>query len=723
MGDMTKLYNKESIHNHWFYFKFRLWLAFLTIVLVGVYGNTSIKAEAAVKEPTYSVTGGFFTEEFTLELNTDIKNASIYYTFDGSEPYVGNPTTYKYSTPIHITYDPIRENKSPFFCGTIVRSMVMTDAGEVSKISTHTYFVDKNIHTKYQLPIISIATDDANLNDPNIGIMSIGNTGKKGKDWERPIHIEYFDEKGNRQFAMNAGIRLHGAASREWVFKSFRIYARAEYDTVKKFKYDFFSESFIPALVKSGDKNGKPITEFKRLLLRNGGNEGTAWDGTLIRDAFTQALMVNTNLDLQAYRPAITFLNGEFYGIQNIRERQDEKYISAHYDVDEKDVVIYDFAYDPNGYHVINISAGEDDDKEFYQNLVDFIRNNDLSIQENYEKVKEWMDIENFVDYQIVNIYGCNRDWPGNNSKAWRIRTEYNPNAEYGHDGRIRWLVFDLDFSFGLYNPSAVNQDYLAAATMEGGKSWPTQDGSTLFLRSLLKNEEFRTYFAQRFLDLLNTNFDAETAKALLDQMAAPYQASIQEFRERFKTMGDWNENLQGVKSFIDKRGAISKSHLANKLNLGKFYFLRLNFRDDQSNIIPGKIQINTVTIDPASVTEGVWKKSYYDGIPTVLTAIPNEGYEFVSWSGASDSKEATINASDLIKDSELALAPIFELKAEKSKGAFDNNNKTEVNLDSSQKDWKENDIFLIMLCILFLSLVIIGLIIYRVLHNRKGSM
>jgi hypothetical protein len=694
-------------------------------------------AEESLKQPEFSVPAGLYTEEFDLTI-TAKDSSTIYYTIDGSIPVAGATTTHAYTAPIRITAQAVREQTSTYFCGTVIRAIAVGEDGTKSNVATASYFVDSNMLNRYKLPIISITTDSANLYDSEIGIMAPFRTQYRGKEWERPIHFEYFNKEGKLQISMDAGIRLHGAASRDWAFKSFRIYARSEYDKQDQFEYDFFANSVIPATVKNGEDRGEDITEFKHLILRNGGNEGTAGDGTLFRDALSQALMANTTLDLQGYAPAITFINGEFYGIHNIRERQDEKYIEDHYNVDENEVVIYEFYYDEAGAQEPVIVNGEDSDLAFYNSMLDFLRNNDMSVQKNYEKLKEYLDIENFADYQIINIFGANRDWPGNNCKAWRARTEYNPEAEYGLDGRLRWLVYDTDFNFGLYNPWAVSMDSLADATKTGGTEWPTQDGATLILRKLLENEEFKTYFCQRFLDLINTNYDKDYANTLIDQMAVPYENAISDFKLRYGLMGDWNQNIQTVKDFITGREAVVKSQLCSKFKLGKLYFLSIHTMDG-GKPVGGKVNVNTVTITKNSpgVKDGLWKKSYYDGLPTLITAVPEEGYEFVSWSGATDSKEVTIDASKLAAENSLVeLTPIFQLAdivADNTDSAIKNDSgaasvegqnspaaTATAQTGASADADKNGDTAIYLVCIIVLVLIILIMGIYLFLKNRK---
>lgn len=716
----------------------------LLMTLFVIFYKTEASAESLVEAPGFSVPGGLYTEEFELSLSTDSTDADIYYTIDGSIPAVGTATTHRYTEPVKISFTALREQASYFFCGTVIRAVTVTTEGNSSNVVTASYFLDPDIGNRYQLPIISITTDPANLYDSKIGIMAPGLSAQRGIEWERPIHFEYFDKEGNPQISIDAGIRMHGAASRGWAFKSFRVYARTEYDDDNQFEYDFFSDSVIPALEENGENKGNPITKFKRLILRNGGNEGTAGDGTLFRDALSQALMEDTTLDLQAYSPAITFINGEYYGIHNVRERQDEKYIEDHYNIDENEVILYEFKYGAEGVQIPVLVNGEESDLDFYNNMLEFVRSRDLSIQENYEQMKQWLDIGNFVDYQIINIYGANRDWPGNNCKAWRIRTDYDPEAPYGLDGRLRWLLYDTDFNFGLYDRGALYMDSLADATMVGGKVWPTQDGATLLLRKLLENEEFKTYFCQRFLDLINTNYDKDYANSLIDQMAALYRPSIEEFKERYRLLRDWDGNIETVKDFISQRGSICKNQLSSKFDLGTMFFLSVNLMDN-GQVAGGKIVVNTVTIDGNSkgVADGIWKKSSYEKLPTVLTAVPDEGYEFVSWSGSSDSTDVTIEVSGLYTgNGDVTLMPIFRLvpiqEEDNNAGnstdvvgnadtntditgnmAGDAQNNSDAADNTGEKLSRDNKI--LILCVIVLLMIIVILVTYYIIKSTKS--
>ena len=132
---------------------------------------------------------------------------------------------------------------------------------------------------------------------------------------------------------------------------------------------------------------------------------------------------------------------------------------------------------------------------------------NDLSVQENYDSVKHWMDIDNYINYQIAQIYFANTDWPANNIKYWRPRTV---------NGKWRWMVFDVDGGFGLWGQHNFNS--LEFATEENSTEWNNAPWSTFLFRNLLKNQEFADEFAQRFALYLSYTFNPNEVIVLINE-------------------------------------------------------------------------------------------------------------------------------------------------------------------------------------------------------------
>ena len=672
----------------------------------------------AVEEmlPLFSDEGGFYEQDFILTLSCE-EGSKIYYTLDSCIPEVGNHTTFLYTEGIPITYG-MQTNKKDRFSLTVVRAIVCNAEGEYGPVVTKTYFRKQKLSESYLLPTISLVTDPDNLYNELTGIFV--HTQERGDKWERPIHIEYLDESKTLAFSMNVGVRLHGGASRDFPYKSLRLYARKEYDEQKKFSYDFFSDNIIPAYQKNGAKD--KIVEFKRLILRNCGNEGNAWDSTFFRDAFTQSLMVNTNLDLQAYQPAIVYLNGNYYGIMNIRERLDQKYLAQHYKVAEEEVTIYGFWCDGKE-QMTYIDEGKEEDLEFYQTMYDFVKTQDMTLPKNYEQVAEWLDIDSYIDYNIIQIYSNNGDWPGNNCKAWRYTGEVR-EKEYGLDGKIRYLLFDTDFSFGLYNHSA-SEDALARAIEVGSTEWPNQDGSTLLFRTLLKNDTFRTKFCNRYMDLINSNFIVSDSKKRIEELQKYYEPYTDEFRDNYYNLGTYRDNIHAMSQFVERRGYFAQRELKNHLQAGNTYQLTVQVNETMQGIV----QVNSLIIDSENhhLVNNQWKGKYLENIPVIVTADANPGYVFAGWEGREgETSSVLILEGDKVKQ-DVLLTPIF-ITEEAYKMQ---QNENEITVESTQTVQQETtevdgtdgmthmDISKIIICAV--SVIILGgFLVLRIIISKK---
>ncbi|MBQ8548566.1 MAG: CotH kinase family protein [Lachnospiraceae bacterium] len=525
---------------------------------VTVYGaEEDIFVPSEIPAPEFSVLPGFYDGRFDLELTVP-EGTEVYYTLDGSEPVQGEGNTFSYTGPIPVeSCGTTKGNGLP--SATVVRAVAVTSEGLYSDIQTGSYFVARKMTEWYEVPVISLVTEPEHLYGEETGILT--NYEEKGRDWERPAHFEYFLPEGTRKLSLNVGVRVNGAYSRRFEMKSLRVYARSEYDTQKSFNYDFFSGGLIPAVEKNGER--KNIEKFKRLVLRGGGNESDAWEVTFFRDILTQSLMVGTSLDVQAYQPAVVFLNGEFYGILNIRERMDDRYLASHYNCAEEDVAVYGFKYNKDGDgKVILPPAGEDvfyvemeegpeEEAAFFEEAYDFVTLNDMSDPAMYAKAQEYFDIENFIDYLCVEMYCGNTDWPHNNCEAWRYTGE--PSAEYGLDGKIRWLLFDTDFGFGLYG-HPVEEQVIASMVADQRGEQPYRDVLTCLFRAFLRNEGFKTQFKDRFIELLNTNFRATAVLEKVDALTELYKPLVAEKYLKYGERHPIDYNMTVVRDYAATR-------------------------------------------------------------------------------------------------------------------------------------------------------------------------
>lgn len=459
--------------------------------------------------PQFSIKGGFYNSPQTITISTE-DGGEIHYTTDGSFPTKNSP---KYSHPLSFSET------------TTLRAVGYKDGLIKSKDQTMTYFINWDT----SLPVVSLSTDPKYFFDDTVGIYVTGTNGRPllecrntetekhnyAQDWQRPVHIEYYNEQKNEDFSFNLDIAITGQCSRHNPKKSFSLELGGKYGT-KTLKYKLY--------------DSKDITKFKDFRLRTGDK------GYKIRDLISVALVTNGNLniDYQAYRTVQLFLNGSYWGIYNIREKKGLEYLKSNYpDINTSNVDLIS----------IKVKAG---DKTAYNNLDNYVKTHDLSINENYQEVLNKVDEDSFIDYMILEIFSGNTDWPFNNFRAWR---EKKPGAKW------RWILEDLDYGFVNTN---VDRDNFAIATTPGVLK------TDLFI-ALLKNPTFKTKFKNRFYELLNTLFTPSNLHSLIDKI-------VQERIDYMDmepaawgiTLSRFNNDLVKIRDFADRRRNIVKRQLDN---------------------------------------------------------------------------------------------------------------------------------------------------------------
>lgn len=621
----------------------------LMLLLTTITGLNVFAQTGSASKPIFSQQGGFYSHSFDLYLTTQEQNGRIYYTTDGSEPVPGTEETFEYSGSILIkdrTEEPnvlsMISNVSndmfqgwipptgQLFKGTVIKAVVINDRGLKSDVVTQSYFVDVNGIQRYKLPVISLVTDSKNLFDNQTGIYVNGNYENRGSDWERPVHIEFFEEDGSIAFTQNAGIRIHGGYTRKYAQKSFRLYARSEYDDKNWFKHDIF-----PGLEARGSE-GESLEKFKRLILRMSGNDSQY---SMFRDGLMQGLVSHLNVDTQAFRASVVFLNGEFWGIYNVRERYDDRYFQTHYDLDRDRVALLGIT--GSNTEVIEVDEGTEEDAQDYRNIINYIKQNDITQKSTYEYINTKFDIESFIDYQISHIYFANTDWPGNNQALWKYNTndgQYNPNAPKGQDGRWRWIIKDTDFGFGLSYGGQVDHNTLTYASTEGRGFGANPAWSVFLLKTLLENDDFRNDFINRFADNLNTSFVPERVKEMIEQKSGDIAHIIDEHNRRWNKIEDWEKEIKIMEDFAERRPSYVTRHITERFRnngVGNDVSINLN-----TEIEKGHIRINTIDINektPGVKNPAHWSGVYFQGVPITIKAIAKEGYEFERWEGINE--------------------------------------------------------------------------------------
>lgn len=511
---------------------------------------------------------GYYDEEFLLMLISINNNQKIYYTENGKIPTINdklytspllikNNSNYPNSIsdlPTTVLQSPPEINQHHWqqpnnvYKGNVIRYALFENDSLVSPIYSKTYFVDSMMHNRYSFPVISIVTDSLNLFDYEKGIFipgkrfddlgftpyPNGNYNIQGEEGERPIHLTFFESDGLIGFESDAGMRICGQGSTLLPQKSLNIYFKDEYGK-KEIDYPLF---------KYTDVN-------KRLILRNSGQNFLK---THFRDAILQSIIEPLGMEHQDFQPSILFINGEYWGIHNVREKYDRFYFKNRFGIDEDSINILN--------HVGHTEEGNNLD---YIQLLNYVSDNDLSEMVHYEYVKSKIDIENFINFQIAEIYFANFDWPCNNYKIWKTNEA---------DSKWRFMIYDLDVSFGSSDiHNGYNRLGMSKATLAYEESPGCQRSNKLFI-NLLKNEQFNALFIEQFETYLNTIFDTENVINQINEFRHLYEPEIQEHIDRWNypsNITEWYEHINAMKKFAIHRPCFMKEDLMDFFELESF--------------------------------------------------------------------------------------------------------------------------------------------------------
>ncbi len=575
-------------------------------------GSANLESSIADKLslPVVSHSAGFYPGAISVSLSHPTIGTTLRYTLDGHTP---TETSTIYTTAI--TIDSTKVLRVKAFKSGILPSTVLTS----------TYFI--NLQT--DLPVFSLTTDPENFFSDTSGIYVAGTKGvidncstvprNWNQDWERPVELEFFEKDKQLAFNVSTGVKIYGGCSRLYPQKSLAFYFRGNYG-VDKLKYRLFP--------------GQKITEYNNFTLRSSGQD---WWRTMFRDAMAQTLVEQgTQIDYQDYRPSILFINGQYWGIHNVGEKLNEHYVESHYNINGDSIDLIEISKE------VQVNMG---DAAAYNSMISYLSTHDLSIQSNYEYMKSIVAMDEYIDYQIAQIYSANGDWPGSNMKLWRER---KPNAKW------RWMIYDLDFTFGGNAQGQYYTNTLAQATATNGPEWPNPPWSTLMLRKLLENTEFKNEFIQRYAVHLNTTYEKNHVVAVIDSLAQGIATEIPRHKLRWPQSlsldkKNWTENVQIMKDFALLRPDTSRKHFRTKFSIAGNNSLYISRNDPEQ----GKIFTHSIEVKKNGVTQ-----IFFRNIPLKIKAQPMPGYRFVKWEGVTTS---TNPETSIVLTANSTLTAIFE--------------------------------------------------------------
>ena len=529
--------------------------------------------------PVMSVAPGFYPGAQSVTLTCSDPGATIRYTTDGSNPTVGSTA---YTGPININ-------------STTVLRAAAYGADQPSFIATSTYF----INVTHTVPVVSVCSQDV------YNLVANGNQGW-GPTANKWGHFELFEEDGSFIDGGQGHFNKHGNDSWSYQQRGFDFIMRDQFGINDDLDHKIFPE--------------KSRQDFQRVILKPGASDNYPFEngGAHIRDAFVHTLSDRADMlvDERTWRPCVVYLNGQYWGVYEIREKADDHDFTDYYYNQDKFNLQYLKTWGGTWQEYGAPQALTD-----WNALKNFILTNNMAPGPNFDYVQGELKWKSLCDYFMINSITVNKDWLNWNTAWWRGR---DPNGE---KLKWRWTLWDMDATFGHYinytgipDPSA-NADPCNAENLND----PGGQGHTEILQKLLaENPVVEQYYITRYTDLLNTHFSCPSMIALLDSMVNEITPEMPgQIAKWGGSMAQWNANVQEIRDFINDRCAAINQGMIDCYTLDGPYDVTF----DVTPVGAGTIKVNSIFAPTYP-----WSTQYFGGIETLTIAFPNVGFVFDHW-------------------------------------------------------------------------------------------
>ncbi len=526
--------------------------------------------------PVFSLMGGVYADAQTLQITAPAgSDYTVRYTTDGSLPTKKSDA---FSDAL----------KVPGKDATVVRAACFDAQGKlVGRVVTHTYVKSQDTRAALYTVSLTLTPDDFDQ-------LCRHYTEKL----EMPTHIEIVNPEGELIISQDGGMRIFGGSSRSLQQKSFKIFARKTghfgtdmYEGKGTFRYAFFEQR----TVKAGADAGEVLDRYDSLILRNGGNDSLLHNScdpqhaSLLRDNAVNnfAAHVTDTLDYACSAFAVVYVNGEYYGILDMKENMNEDYVKRVYGVADDDVVVvkseldtsrggrFDgtwFYYD--GENPDEIAAWE----AICKKVATAQKKGDASY---YDTLAGLVDLHSFAEYCALNLFTSNHDWPHNNVKLWRY-TGAPVEGNTITDGKWRFMTRDQDLGMGRYDSAHLNPeldttpevdsfyrmlgnfvDYSDLYSYNGEqRMYPDSLGLQCMLAYCLENDAFRADFEK----ICRRIASEESMAILLDELSVSANAIKPEMTNHIDrwehaigngyNLKAWQKEYSAIKKYVNNRPA-----------------------------------------------------------------------------------------------------------------------------------------------------------------------
>ncbi|MCQ2098184.1 MAG: CotH kinase family protein [Fibrobacter sp.] len=588
---------------------------------------------------------GFYSN-LIINPPTPQKGGQIKCTFDGSFPTQNSESI---TTAKQITQN------------TVIRCSEFVN-GQPADTTTQTYFINENV----SMPVVALTVNHHDMFDSTAGLYATGPGPYQGdamnatdnnnpkcqepckganfwKDTELPVHVEFFENGSStktKNWEIDAGISIIGNYSRYKPKKSVAIKMDNDNYGDKVLKYSLF-------------KTRPEAKKIKSFNLRNNGNRfWTDYFG----DAMLTSLMEGTEVDYQRSRQVVVFYNGEYFGIHDMRERLNRSFVETNYGIDSKSInVVKNCSSMDTGCQNGWVASGTNgaSPNDFVQ-LVNQITNGNFEGENNqqYNQVKEKMNVVSFAQYMLAEMYIHNGDWPGNNIRAWG-----------GNGNPFKFMIFDVDHGYG-FTPGLISaetnmfQHVLGSVTMDnnqnnggnnggwggmggnnggwgggfGGGMWGFGGANSTIgnmLKKLLANPEFKRMFINQASILLNDYLTYSKVQAAVQNMKSTIPSSEQQRDEqrwpRNQSRFNWSPDGSDLLKFAQNRTETFKQEVSQYFGLS-----------GEINVTITANGSGTIQVDGLNLPNSNYRGKFFSGNALQLTAIPAAGRVFAGWSDGS---------------------------------------------------------------------------------------
>lgn len=523
-------------------------------------------------KPTFNFEPGFYNSSLNVSITTNESNSIVRYTTDGSEP---TSASSRYLSPVRI-------NKT--MC---LKARCFSDEKLPGETAVATYLINE----EFSLPVLSVSAKPDDIFGPS-GIFTNYN-----ETWDIPAYVEYFEKDKLLAFGQNAGMQVDGGAggSRSHPQHSFRIEPgnRSLGDGDLKYKL----------MHRRPNRDNYPS-----FYVRNGSNQYLTLpykDGLEVT-----ALGRNTYTYYSAYQPIVAFINGEYFGVYELREKINDDFLEDNYGMNIDSLDFLGVSY----FKGQQLEALRGSIEPYIE---DFNRFQELDIQsENYlNEVDKFFEFRNYTDYIIAESWVANNDWPYNNIKVFRCQST-------GY--RWQWAINDLEWGLNPNGWTTSTFDHIQFMLEHG--QW---DYYTGYWYNMMQNDEYKAYFINRFADLMNTSYHFSVIGPLENEMFNEIYPEMDGEYEKWGTsnitsqLTRFTNNHNTFRSELEKRGPNVRKHLQSHYDLSHQVRVTLDIEP------PGAGSIRISTITPSVYP---WEGIYFSDVPIEIIAVPNPGYAFSEW-------------------------------------------------------------------------------------------